>query len=84
MQATAGLADNDGVHHGKVLPTLSVSYTWEEQRAMDAALAVNGIFLFAMVLSAAVAVYILTLGDRTSEYLAAMYVAVFDAVAGAG
>ena len=66
-------ADNDGGHHGRVLPSLAVIYTWEEQSALDATWAVNILFLLAMLASAGLITYILTLGDSSAEYLAAMY-----------
>lgn len=67
--------DNDaGGHHGQVLPSLTLVYAWDEQRALDATLAVNALFLAAMLVAGGVVAYMLTVGDRTQEYLAAMFV----------
>jgi len=68
-----GAADNDGDHHGKVLPKLIVVYAWEEQRALDATIAVNGLFLASILVSAGLVAYMMTKGDQTQAYLHAMY-----------
>jgi hypothetical protein len=76
-EAGGGATDNDaGGHQGKVLPSLTLVYAWDEQRALDATLAVNALFLAAMLVAGGLVAYMLTVGDRTQEYLVAMYVAV--------